>query len=676
MDHASLKSYLMESKRLTADEVARAEDYALTTGMTLDEAVIFLKLLNYSAMGQCLAEIFQKPYRPVLAKAPADIARTKVPLKIAQTLQVFPLAYDVQSDTLTLAVSDPSAPGLLKNLRTGVSATMVYDMTVASRSEILLAIDVYYKGRPYSPAPELSLPQGFTIVSEDKKNKETLDLDEELKSGSRILLLEPDMERSRAIITLLRREGFPHVRWAASLKEAVKAVEEEPVDRLVANGRTFKSQGDWMKQLARSAAPSLLTFYHIGNMLLGQEYPYTRMSESLLSLVSFVIRKGLRDDEEQLAQIIAASRYCKLLAMRMGLPVVQVDGAVLAAWLSAPGIGKAIYEHMASPYPLEEVFEAREELLCPERIEVRILRLVKKYQALKKNSPETAGDIDQVRKKLETPKDTAEERSLLEAFLNVIKDEEFLKDAGRARRRILVVDPDYDHDSALVLRLSNDGYDVLGVSDARAAAKIIMDSGTDLVISEVNLPQTEGMRFCRALRENAASAHIPFFFLTREQSDRLATQCMEAGADDFFLKPPDLEMLSIKIRNILALKSSRGARSGITGTLKDMSFTDIIQSLTTGEKDVAIQLQSGGKKGVIYIQQGDIIYAQAQGLEGQDAFYRMMTWQEGEFEITASTTVPSRNIFESAMSLLMEGARIADETNMQDPPSPVSAKQS
>lgn len=667
MDNSSLKSYLIDSKRLTADEVARAEDYALTANMALDEAVIFLKLLNYAAMGQCLAEIYQRPYRALLGKAPADIARTKVPMKIAEASQIFPLAYDVKSDTLTLAVHDPSDAGLLQNLRQMTSPSTRFEITVASKPEIRMAIDVYYKGKPYNPIPELSLPQGFTIVSADKKGKETLDLDEELKSGSRILLLEPDMERSRAIMTLLRREGFPHVRWVATLKEAVKAIEEEPVDRLVANGRTFKSQGDWMKQLPLIAAPSPLTFYNIRNMLLGQEYPYSQMSESLLSLVSFIIRKGLRDDEEQLAQIIAASRYCKLLAMRMGLPVVQVDGAVLAAWLSAPGIGKAIYDHLASPYPLEEMFEAREEVSSPARIEVRILRLVKKYQVLKKNSPEMANDIDKVRKKLDSQQDTAEEKSLLEAFLNVIKDEEFLKDAGRARRRILVVDPDYHQDSALALRLSNDGYDVLGVSDARAAANIIMDAGADLVISEVNLPQTEGMRFCRALRENAASAHIPFFFLTRERGDRLATQCLEAGADDFFLKPPDLEMLSIKIRNILALKSSRGTRSGITGTLADMSFTDIIQSLTTGEKDVAIQLQSGGKKGVIYIQQGDIIYAQAQGLEGQDAFYRMMTWQEGEFEITACTNIPPRNIFESAMSLLMEGARIADETNMQNP---------
>ncbi|NLN39446.1 MAG: hypothetical protein GX155_07605, partial [Smithella sp.] len=108
MDDALLKNYLIDSHRLTADEVARAEDYALTTGMALDEAVVFLKLMNYVQMGQCLSEIFHKPYLSLLDKPPSDIARTKVPLKVAEALMVFPLAYDVKSDTLSLAVHDPS----------------------------------------------------------------------------------------------------------------------------------------------------------------------------------------------------------------------------------------------------------------------------------------------------------------------------------------------------------------------------------------------------------------------------------------------------------------------------------------------------------------------------------------------------------------------------------------
>jgi DNA-binding response OmpR family regulator len=666
IDNSILKSHLIESGRLTEDMIKRAEDYALTTNMTLDEAIIFLKMLSYSSLGQCLAEIYSKPYFPLLGKVSTDMVRAKVSLKMAEALHVFPLEFDAKTNTLTLAVSDPSNPGLIKNLRNSISSAIMIDMAVAPQSEIRMAIDIYYKGRTYIPEAELYVPKGFTIVAADKKSRETLDLEEESKSGSRILLLEPDLERSRALITILRREGFPNVRWVASLKEAVKAIEEEPVDRLVANGRTFKPQGNWIKQLSLDSSPSILSFYNLRNMLLGQEYPYTQMSEALLSLVSFVVRRSLQNDEEQLAEIITAARYCKLLAMRMGLPAIQVDGVVLAAWLSVPGIGKVIYEHMSSPYPLEEMFQTNGNVQHLKGIEFLILTLVKQYQALKKKSPEMAGDIDKVRKELQAPVAVTEDRSLLEAFLNVIKDEVFLKDVGRSRRRILIVDPDYSKDSALVLRLSNDGYEVEGASDARGAAKIIFDSGTDLVISEINLPGTDGMRFCRALRDNTTSVHIPFFFLTQEVGDRLGTQCLEAGADDFFRKPPDLEMLSIKIRNILALKSSRGTKSGISGTLKDMSFTDIIQSLTTGDKDVEIQLQNGSKKGVIYIQQGEIIHAQAEGLEGQDAVYRLMTWQDGDFEISACTAFPPRNIYESAMSLLMEGARIADEKSLQD----------
>lgn len=661
-DSSTLKAYLIETKRLTEEAVSRAEDYALTANMSFGEAIIFLKMMNYKSMGQVLAEMFQKPYLPLLEKAPADIARTKVPLNAAEALHVFPLSFDVTSSTMTLAVADPSDPQLIKNLRTGISSSMTFDLTVASRSEIHKAIDVYYKGKPYVPEKELSLPQGFTIVSSDKKSRQALDLDEESRSGSRILLVEPDLERSRALMTLLRREGFSNIQWVSSLKEAVKAADEELVDKLVVNGRLYKSGSQGMKKNSFAPLLPITSFYNIRNMLLGQEYPYSQMSEALLSLVSFIIRRSLQNEEEPLEEIVNTARYCKLLAIRMGLPAIQVDGAVLAAWLTAPGLGKVIHEHMPSPYPLQEIFGNEGNAALPVEIEARILRLVKRYQSLKKSRPEIASDIDKVRRELSTAADEAREKSLLETFLNVIKDEEFLKNAGRIQRRILIVDPEYSPDSALAFRLSNDGYEVVGMKGAREAAKIILDTGSDLVISEVTLADMEGIRFCRALRDNSATAHIPFFFLTQDRGDRLATQCLEAGADDFFFKPPDLEMISIKIRNILALKNARGVRRGISGTLQDMSFTDIIQSLTIGEKDVEIQLAHEGKTGVIYIQQGEVIYAQTQGLEGPDAFYRMMTWPDGEFEITACASIPARNIYENAMSLLMEGARMADES--------------
>ena len=661
IDDSTLKKHLIDSGILTDEMIARAEDYALTSGMKLDESIVFLKLISYAAFGQSLAAIYQKPYAPLLRKAPADNTKAKVPLKIAESLQVFPMEYDPNANILKVAVCDPDDAELMKSLRRNIASSIGLDLFVASRPEIRMAIDVYYKGRAYIPERELHLPKGFTIVTQDKKAREVLELDEETKSGSRILLMEPDLERSRALITLLRREGFSNVQWVSSVKEAAKIIDEEPVDRVVANGRAFRPQGSWVKQLSPSVSPSLMSFYNVRNMLLTQEYAYTQMSGALISLVTFVIRRTLHDRQDMLSEIITASRYCRLLAMRMGLPAISVDGAVLAAWLSVPDIGKILYEQMPSPYPLDDLFAPAGQAAPGKSVETAILFLVKNYLELKKTSPEIAGDMDKVRKALNASQSGNDEKALLEAFLNILKDEEFLKDVGRSRRRILIVDPEYSQDSALALRLLNDGYEVLGVAGAREAAKIIFDSGADLVISEVNLPQTDGLRFCRALRDNSTSVHLPFFFVAREEGERLATQCLEAGADDFFKKPPDLEMLSIKIRNILALKSSRGTKKGISGALKDMSFTDIIQSLTTGDKDVEIRLYSGNRKGVIYIQQGEVIYAQAQDAEGQEAFYRLMTWAEGEFEITSCSSMPARNIFESAMSLLMEGARMVDD---------------
>ena len=92
-----------------------------------------------------------------------------------------------------------------------------------------------------------------------------------------------------------------------------------------------------------------------------------------------------------------------------------------------------------------------------------------------------------------------------------------------------------------------------------------------------------------------------------------------------------------------------------------MSLTDIIQNLTAGDKDVEIILDSMGQKGRIYIEQGEVTHALAGNTEGEEGFYKLMTWEEGDFQIIPCLDFPSCTIQSAAMSLLMEGARLADE---------------
>lgn len=656
-----LKSHLLDSGRLTEDQFLQAEDYALTRKISIEEAVLFLNHTDYTGLGQSLAKIYEKPYRPLLNDPPLDSAKSVVPLKFAERLTIFPVAYDPEKNFLILAVSDPTDQQLIGQLKSIFPPPFRLAFTVASKVEIEKAIAVHYKGEEYTPAPELNVPKDFTILAEQGETKEVLTLEEKARTERKILLLEPDRARAAALKTILRGEGYLDVAWVLSPQETVKALKREPSDLLLVNGRFFQPKGSWVGDISQEIELPHISYYHLQPLLLGQEHSYHQMSEALIGLAAFLVRERLKDDRNHLQETLTRVRYCKLLALRLGLPPGQVDGAVLAAWLSADGLGRELVGRIATPYGLEEIVGPEPGAENKQRIEADILGLVKAYQALKKNESEAAGDINQVRRRLSGRCASPKTEAVLEAFLHLIQDEQFLRKVDQPGGHILVVDPTQSQGSSMVLRLSNDGYQVEVVADAHEAVETVSKSQVDLVVSELNLPGTEGLTLCRAIRANAATAHIPFLFLTAEEGERLAAECLEAGADDFLKKPVDLEMLSLKIQRVLAMKAPQEAKRGVSGSLTEMNSTDFIQSLAAGEKDVEIHLEHRGQKGKIYMQQGQIIHADMESLSGEEAFYELTTWKEGAFQILPCSNFPTRTIHAPTMSLLIEGARLVDE---------------
>jgi DNA-binding response OmpR family regulator len=660
---SKLNSHFMSNGQLNEEQIRQAEDYATTRGISVDEALVFLNMLDYETLGAGLAKILGKPYQALLINPPPDSAKARVPLKFAERWKIFPIDYDPAKNILTLALDDPQDQNQVEKLRTIFPAPLQLTFTVASRSEIDKAIEVHYKGKDYVPAKELELPQDFTIVSPEQEAKKELSLEDKTRTQRKILLLEPDLARAGALKTLLHGEGYPDVNWASTQDDAIKICEEKSPDLLLVNGRTFESQVSWLKDISRKFGLSFVFFHQLAPILLGQEYPYHQMSQALISLVVFLMKRSMKGEDRQLQEILARARYCKLLALRLNLSPRQVDGLVLSAWLSANKFGKRLMNLIATPYHLDKILGPDADEAHAKGMEVNILKLVTKYQDIKNREPEATKNINQVRRLLGRQTSSPETKAILEAFLQLIKDEKFLKKVDHPSRRILIVDPSESQESNIVLRLGNDGYDLEVLPDAKSAVKTIMNSGADLVISEINLPETDGLRFCRALRENTATSHIPFLFLTAEEGERLATESLEAGADDFLKKPVDLELLALKIQRILASQSPNESKKGVNGSLTEMSITDIIQSLTAGDKDVELMLETMGEKGRIYIQQGEVVHALAGSALGEEAFYKLMAWEEGNFQIVSCSDFPPRTIHAGAMSLLMEGARLADEAD-------------
>ena len=66
------------------------------------------------------------------------------------------------------------------------------------------------------------------------------------------------------------------------------------------------------------------------------------------------------------------------------------------------------------------------------------------------------------------------------------------------------------------------------------------------------------------------------------------------------------------------------------------------------------------------IESGNIVYCKVGSTIGEDAFYELMRWQNGEFVGKDCAKFPEHNVSASLMSLLMEGARQADEASETD----------
>jgi two-component system response regulator MprA len=114
---------------------------------------------------------------------------------------------------------------------------------------------------------------------------------------------------------------------------------------------------------------------------------------------------------------------------------------------------------------------------------------------------------------------------------------------------VLVVDDDYAIRASLDRSLRANGYDVELANDGTEALRAIDDAPFDVVVLDVLMPGRNGIDVCRTLR--AAGNRVPILILTARDtvSDRVAG--LDAGADDYLVKPFALEELIARLRALL-----------------------------------------------------------------------------------------------------------------------------
>lgn len=103
-------------------------------------------------------------------------------------------------------------------------------------------------------------------------------------------------------------------------------------------------------------------------------------------------------------------------------------------------------------------------------------------------------------------------------------------------------------------------------------------------------------------------------------------------------------------------------RQGFTGQLDQFQLVDIIQMCCISRRTGRLRLSKGVEKGVLFLREGQIVHAVCGKLTGEEAVYRIIDWDFGEFSFDEGITVEVRSIQAGWESVVMEGVRRRDES--------------
>lgn len=128
--------------------------------------------------------------------------------------------------------------------------------------------------------------------------------------------------------------------------------------------------------------------------------------------------------------------------------------------------------------------------------------------------------------------------------------------------RILIVEDDLEIAGPLVRTLQGGGYSVALVGDGKAALDKVKSTKPDLIVLDLGLPTMDGLDVCRAIR--AHSLEMPILILTARTSELDLVIGLDAGADDYVMKPFRSSELLARVRALLR-RTGEGEQSELIG---------------------------------------------------------------------------------------------------------------
>lgn len=688
----------------TAEQVAQALRKQQGLGGRLGTHLVYDGHVTEEQLGRALAVQFGVPAFDPARQRPVPELLARLPEGFARHHLVLPLSLDEESGTLSLAAVDPrdtTAIGQVRQLLRcrQLNVCVIPEVTL----EKLLAGAGLDGDGLHGPRRLIELPELFAGMDETGTATPRVPANAAAPAGQAVLLVTGRSFLASFLAPLFEREG----------RMLVVATDPGQAGPLLANGDIghvllaedmASAWRDRVPTAPPGVPPPVTRLGPIGETLLGTAAPYPALRRSLLGALQLLAEQAGQAQPQPPAYDLLR-RDARALGEALGLELLAIDGLEVAALMLAPAAPPAANVEalladdgtgidwqrtlgtaaaVAFPWRVDAALAAMRQLLGgrvnldefgrndPETAQAaQVLALVWHHHQ-RSAAMAGAGEAHTANRNasLRARGGQLARPEIVERYLQVLArtEDELVAGAGQ---QVLMVGGDDRSLRQLGARLGHLGYRTLALRTLDEATELCTRQPPAAVLVHEGSFVHE---ILRARERLAAGTRLPVFAVTGEADPARLLTLFDAGFDDVFALPRDLDLVAARLRK--ALRAS-GAAAGappapsrpgsFQAAFAAFAFTDLMQTLSQSLKSVRIDLQRpGGERAVVYLDRGQLVHAACGTLRGADAVYRVIAWEDdGAFAVQPESEFPVPNIGLPLESILMEGCRLLDESRIR-----------
>ncbi len=229
------------------------------------------------------------------------------------------------------------------------------------------------------------------------------------------------------------------------------------------------------------------------------------------------------------------------------------------------------------------------------------------------------------------------------------------------QNKVLFVDDDLaflETIQSLMAHYAGDRWQIFTAPNVSGALGLLQEHAFDLLVVDMQMPVVDGLQFLKLLQRKYPN--LLKVALTGFATADYRAACLSSGAE-LFLEKPRVEggwqSLYATLNELVKFQPEEGFH----GVLRRVGLQDVLQMECLARSSVVLEITTSVLQGNVFIQDGQIIHAQAGERMGEDAFNYLMALTGGEFKLKPFVEPPGRTIEGAWEFLLMEAARQRDE---------------